>query len=147
MAIQAPSRRGYTLLELVMASVIMVTVLVPAMSLVIEGIELSSEAEALELLNTSCVSKMEEHLAVAAASFSTATASGDFSGDGNDDIRYSVVRTTSSGAGGISDRLMVITVVVWYDEDQDDSQDSDELTLTMSTKVAALAVYQEVANG
>jgi Tfp pilus assembly protein PilE len=143
---RTPHRRGYTLLELVVSSVLMVTVLVPAMALVTQGIEYSGDAEVRALLTTACVSKMEEHLAIAAASFSEATVSGDFSSDGNADMRFSVVRTTSAGAGGITDRLMVITVVVWYDEDQDDVQDSAEATLTLSTKVAAMAIYQELAN-
>ncbi len=134
-------RRGYSLLEALAAGVIMAIVLVPTYTSMRYGLELSRDAETLQTTTTLCVGKMEEHLAITAATFASGTFTGDFAADGFDAFKYSVVRTDDPSAGGIADRLMVITAVVWKDDDADDALDAGEIDTQLKTNVAKMAVY------
>ena len=138
---------GYTLLELVMATFIMAAVLVPALALMRESMQLSGKVETRGMLNTLCVSKLEEHLALAAVSFSDATVTGNFNGIGQSGLRFRVVRSTNPADGGIADRLMAITVTIWQDDDADTVLDAGEANVSLSTKLAKMVVYQNEATG
>jgi hypothetical protein len=91
------------------------------------------------------VQKMEEQLAVVAATWTTATLNGDFAADGNANIRYTMTRSDSSGSGGIANRLMSITVTAYSDDDGDDTLDTLEPRTVLTTKVSKLAAYESLA--
>ena len=93
-------------------------------------------------MTTFCTGKLEEHLAIGAANFTSGTASGSYTADGFPSFRFSVSRSDAVVDGGIVDRLMVVTATVWYDQDGDTTLDAGEIQVTMSSKIAKMAVYQ-----
>jgi len=92
------------------------------------------------------VSKMEEQLAVVAASWTTGNANGDFAADGHANVRYSVVRTDNPASGGITNRLMSITVTTYSDDDGDDTMDANEMQTTLTTKIGKFVSYENMAS-
>ena len=134
--------RGHTLLEVMLASVLMAMVLVPALRLMRDALRNSRDIENRELLTTFCTSKLEEHLAVGSAGWQTGNYTGDFSAEGYPNLRFEVARSDSGGDGGISDELMAVVATAWDDLDGDGSLDSGEPVVVMGSKVAKLATYQ-----
>jgi len=141
------ARPGHTLLELVMAAALMALALVPALGLMQDALDINEEIMSQQMINTLCISKLEEQLALAAASFTEATASGSFSGDGYSSLRYTTSRSTDEVDGGVPDELMVVSATVWEDADADTVLDSDEPQATFSSKVAKMALYAEEVGG
>jgi len=140
------ARSGYTLIELVMAASLTALAIVPALAVMRDSIELGTSLDSQNMITTLCVAKLEEHLALAAATFDEAKDSGNFSSDGHSELRYTVTRSTAGIDGGIADQLMAVTVTVWNDADSDTNQDADESSLTLASKIAKMAKYQDAAN-
>ncbi len=138
-------RPGHTMVELVAATSLMAVALVPTLALIRDSTELSREIETRYKLATLCVSKLEEHLAEAAASWTTTSSSGDFSGTGQATIHYEADRSDAVIDGGILDQLMAVTITVWEDADNDDVRDTGELQVTFNSKIAKMAIYQDEA--
>jgi hypothetical protein len=91
------------------------------------------------------ISKMEEQLAIVAASWSTGTITGDFSADGAAGIRFSAARTDAPASGGITNRLMNVTVTVYSDDNGNSTLDAGELQTTFTTKISKLVNYETMA--
>ena len=140
-------RRGHTLLEVILAGVLMAVVLVPALRLMRDGLTLGRETEIRELLTTFCTSKLEEHLALVSAAWQTGNYTGDFSVEGYPNLRFEVVCSDFGGDGGISDQLMAVTATAWNDLDGHQALDGDELAVVLASKVAKLASYQSEVGG
>jgi hypothetical protein len=134
-------RPGYSMLEVVMASSICLTALVPALSMLRDGIALGDIIDTRHLLLTYSVSKMEEQLAVVGATWSTGSVTGNFAADGQSSIRYSVTRSDAAIDGGIVGKLMVVTVTTYSDDNGNSTMDSSEARTTMTTKIANLVSY------
>jgi hypothetical protein len=132
-------------LEVVLASAICASALVPALAILRDGILAAETIDTRHALLLYSVRKMEEQLAVVAANWTTGSASGDFSSEGHADIRYSVSRSDSAGNGGISNRLMAVTVTAYADDDGDDSLDAGEPRVILSTKISKLIAYETMA--
>ena len=142
-AIAGPGlRRGLSLLEVVAASALLAATLVPALRLLRDALSLSRSNETRSLLTTLCVSTMEQYLPVTADSWAMSTVTGNFSADGYPLVKFQVVRSDSSAAGGITDKLMAMTVTVWEDANSDATVNTGELSVVMATKVAKLSLYQ-----
>lgn len=129
------------MLEVVLASTICITAIVPALAMLRDGIALGDRIDTRHLLLTYSVSKMEEQLAVVGASWATGTLIGNFAADGQSTIRYTVTRSDAAIDGGISGKLMVVTVTTYSDDNGNGAMDSSEARITMTTKVAKLASY------
>ena len=140
------TRRGHTMVELVAATALMAVALVPTLALIRDSIEMSRRTETQYKLATLCVSKLEEHLALGAASWTSISTAGDFSGTGQTTIHFEVDRSDAALDGGIPDQLMAVTITVWEDADDDDVRDSTELQMTLSSKIAKMAVYEDEAS-
>ena len=134
-------RSGYSLLDTLAAGTVLAIVLVPGYEAMRSGLEWSRDAEVLQTTTTLCVGKMEERLAIVAATFTSGTQTGSFAADGFSDYRYSVVSSDAAADGGIPDGLMVITATVWKDEDADTVLDTDEISTQFETKVAKMTTY------
>lgn len=134
---------GFTLLELLAASALMVVALVPALQLTRRALELGREAETRNMLVTLGVSKLEEHLAQAAASWTTLDESGSMSVPGHSNLKYHVTRSEDPADGGIADKLMAVEVTAWEDSDGDGAADAGEVQVSFRSKVAKLAMYQD----
>ena len=91
------ARRAYSLLEVVLASAICATALVPALAVLRDGIALGDIIDTRHLLLTYGVSKMEEQLAIVGATWATGTVTGNFAADGQASIRFSVTRSDAAG--------------------------------------------------
>jgi hypothetical protein len=129
------------MLEVVLASSICVTAIVPALAMLRDGIALGDIIDTRHLLLNYSVSKMEEQLAIIGASWPTGTITGNFASDGQSNIRYSVTRSDAVVDGGIVGKLMVVTVTTYSDDNGNNTMDSSEARTTMTTKVAKLVSY------
>jgi hypothetical protein len=141
------ARPGYTLRELVSASALTGTVLVASLSLLRQAVDLSERIDRQNLIETLCVSRMEESLNIVAASFATSDVSGNISTQGFSSYRYRVIATDSPANGGISNRLMAVTCLVYFDENGDSALTTGEQSVTLATKVAKMALYTTEAGG
>jgi hypothetical protein len=137
--------KAYSLLEVVLAAGICATALVPALALMRDAMVLGENIDTRHLLLVYGVSKMEEQLAIVAASWPTGTASGDFAADGHPNIRYNVERSDSPADGGIGGRLMSVTATTYSDDDGDDSLDANEMRSSLTTKIGKFASYENEA--
>jgi len=135
------SRQGNTLLEVLLATAILAGTLVPALRLMRDSMIVSREIEANGLVETYCVGKLEQQLALAAGTWTTGIDQGDFAGDGQSQLRFVAVRADDSASGGIPNRLMAVTVSVWYDRDGNLAIDPGEPIQSMNSKVAKMAAY------
>ena len=140
-------RRGFSLLETLMAGTVLAVVLVPALAAMKRALTIARDVETVQMTTTLCVSKMEEQLALAAHDFSTATVSGNFAADGYSNIRFTATRSDTALAGGIPDRLMAVSVTVWQDDNSNSALDSGEISTNLATKVASMAIYQSATGG
>jgi hypothetical protein len=138
---------GYSLLEVVLAASICATALVPALAFLRDSVRLGEIIDKRHLMTIYGVSKMEEQMSVVAATWATATVTGDFAADGHVDIRFTVTRSDSPASGGITGRLMVVSVTTYSDDDGDDVLDATEMQTTLTTKIAKLPTYENKANG
>ncbi|MCI0332161.1 MAG: hypothetical protein L0228_02915 [Planctomycetes bacterium] len=140
------AENAYSLLEVVMASAICATALVPALAFMRDGMALADTIDTKHMLLTYAVSKMEEQLAVVGATWTEGTLVGDFAADGHAYIRYTVTQSDAPASGGIDGRLMNVSVTTYSDDDSDDAMDAAEARITVTTKVSKLVSYENKAN-
>lgn len=129
-----------------MASSICAIALVPALAILRDGIAATEVIDKRQMVLLYAVEKMEEQLAVAAATWNTTSTAGDFAAEGHPDIRYSVTRSDSVGSGGIPNQLMTVSVTAYYDSDGDGALDAGEPRTVLTTKVSKLATYESKAS-
>lgn len=137
------SRKAYSLLEVVIATLLLGLAIIPAMKFMSSAIHSGYELETWNQMNLMAVSKLEEQLSIAANDFVTGSQSGTFTEPGLTGMRYQASRSTAAGDGGIDGRLMVVQVTVWSDEDGDAALDASERKVTYATKVASMSIYQD----
>jgi len=135
-------RRGFSLLEVVMASSLTAIVLVGSLALLRDGMELSGIIDKRLLMANYAVSKLEEHLGIVASTWTTGSTSGNFASDGHADIRYSVTRSDAVSDGGLVDRLMHVQVTTYHDADGDGVLDASESQCVYRTKIGRFASYE-----
>lgn len=140
------AHHGQTMLELVAATIIISTALVPALRLTRDGVSQLDRLEQSERCHLLCVSKLEETLALTASSWSMSNLSGNFGSAGWPSHRFTVTRTDSAGSGGIPNSLSVVQVIVWSDSNGNGSLDSDEVQCSLTSKLAKLQSYDYEAN-
>ncbi|MEW4561730.1 hypothetical protein AB1K70_04345 [Bremerella sp. JC770] len=134
---------AYSLLEVVIATFLMALAIIPAMNFMTSAIHAGHELETWNQMNLLALSKLEEHLSIAAADFQVGSESGTFSDPGLSGVRYTAARSTSAVDGGITDQLMVVTVTVWDDENGNSAIDTGEPQVAYATKLASMAIYQD----
>ena len=141
---QARSRAvpsGFSLLEMVFATALLAGTLAPALAVMRDAMALSRETTVRALLANYAVQKLEEHVALGIGSWTNATDSNTFAADGHPEIAYNVSRSDNP-AYGITGSLTHIMVTVFEDLDDDLTPDTGELQITMRTKIAKLATYE-----
>ena len=135
-------RRGQSLLEVIAASTIIATALVPALRMMRDSLEVSRGVEEADLMSTLCVDKLEEHLNKVAGTWDKTTASGNYAAlEGRSYLKFQVTKSDAVVDGGITDRLMAITAVVWNDANGNGSLDTNEKKVTFATKVSKFVSY------
>ena len=135
------SRRGQSLLELLLATTLIALALVPALRLLRDAMTVSRDWENHCLISSYCVNLLEQHLAQANSAWTSSVVSGDFAAFGHAAMNYQVVQSETVAAGGIPDALMTITATVWHDENGNNAADSGEPLVTYATKVSKLGAY------
>ncbi|HWL72561.1 MAG TPA: hypothetical protein VNQ74_01655 [Burkholderiaceae bacterium] len=138
---------AYSLLEVVMASAICATALVPALAFMRDGMTLATTIDTKHMLLTYAVSKMEEQLAVVGATWAEGTIAGDFAVDGHPNIRFAAVTSDAPVSGGIDGRLMNLVVTTYSDDNANDVMDAAEARITVTTKISKLMSYENKASG
>jgi hypothetical protein len=138
--------KAYSLLEVVLASAICATALVPALAMLRDGMTLADTIDKRHMILIYGVSKMEEQLAVAAANWTEGTVGGDFAADGHANIRFTATCSDDPINGGIADRLMNVSITVYSDDDGDDSLDATESRTVLTTKIGKLVSYETKAS-
>jgi hypothetical protein len=139
------ARKAYSLLEVVLAAGICASALVPALALLRDSSTVADNIDKRHLMLVYGVSKMEEQLAVVAASWTTGTVNGDFAADGHANIRFAITRSDTPANGGISGRLMNVSVTTYSDDDGDDALDANEMRTVLTTKTGKLHSYENKA--
>ena len=136
------SRRGQSLLEVIAASTIIATAMVPALRMMRDSLEVSRGLEEADLMATLCVDKLEEQMNKVAATWDKTTASGDYTAlEGRSYLKFKVTKSDSGADGGISDRLMAITTVVWNDANGNGTLETGEKKVMFGTKVSKFVSY------
>ena len=137
-------RHGQSLLEVVAASMIIATTLVPALRMMRDSLQISRDEEEAELMATLCVDKLEEHLAKVSATWDKTTASGDFAAlENRSYLKYRVTKSDAVADGGIANRLIALVAVVWNDANGNGSLDANEKKVTFGTKVSKFVSYND----
>jgi len=139
-------RRGQSLLEVVAASTIIATAMVPALRMMRDSLRISRDVETAGVMASLCVSKLEEEMAKTSATWSTQLITGDFASAGRRDISFEVTKSDDASAGGIKNALMAISVVVWHDKNGNGTQDGNEPSVTYGSKISKLLGYEDEAS-
>lgn len=134
--------RGFSLLEMVMATALVAGFLVPALGVIRDSLAASSDQNQRNLLANYAVSVLESQCAQRMMNWTSATVTGNFAIDGHADIRYQAVASDAPAQGGITGSLMHIQVTVFQDADGDSTVDASEMQVYFRTKVAQLESYQ-----
>lgn len=134
-------RVGHSLLELVAASTLIATTLVPALRIMASSLKVSRMLTTSEAMATLCASTLERALAHTSANWSTTSSAGNFSADGYSAIGYSIMRSDSKTDGGIPNSLMTVQVTTWDDRNNNGLLDTGEPTVVYASKVARLTTY------
>ncbi len=135
-------RRGQTMLELVAATTIISLALTPALRLTRSSLMNIDTLEKSELSVSLCVSKLEEQMALTAATWDLTGSAGDYSSIGHPELRFISTISDAESAGGNPGRLAVLDVVVWNDQDGGNDLDADEQRTRMVTKLARVLSYE-----
>ena len=144
---QRTPRTGNSIIEVVAASVILATALVPALRMMRDSLSVSRDVELADAMATFCSSKLEETLQSVCGVWNTSTGSGDFAAQGYSQLKYQVTKSDQVSDGGIPNRLMAITAEVWQDLDNDSTLDANEHKVRFSTKLAKSVSYNYEAAG
>jgi type II secretory pathway component PulJ len=142
-------RRGTTLLELVAASTIIATALVPALRIMRDSLRISRQLEVREAMATIAMSVLEQESARVSAQWAMQTTTHRDPGRNSGYPSVLAVSTTSDSqaTGGIPGSVAVINVTAFEDLNRTGSLDEDEPSITFATKIAGLTSYQFEAQG
>ena len=140
-------RRGNSIIEVVAASVILATALVPALRMMRDSLTVSRDVELADAMATNCASKLEETLNNVCGAWNTTTLSGNYAAQGYGQLRYSVTKSDQMSDGGFPNRLMAITAEVWDDANNNNALDANEHRVRFSTKMAKSVSYNYEASG
>ncbi|WP_182865732.1 hypothetical protein [Stieleria mannarensis] len=140
-------RNGQTMLELIAATIVISIALVPALKLTRTRIANTEALERAETRLALCTGKLEEELAYTAARWELNSHRGNFSSLGQPDVCFQVSKSDALAAGGRPGSLAAIDVLVWHDDDADDSLDAEEQRVHLATKIAKLESYAREFNG
>jgi len=141
----APRRDGQTLLELIAATTIIATALVPALRMMRDSLRVSRDLETAGFMTSLCVSTLEREAARSVVSWDTLGSTGDFASEGRPDLRFQVTKSDDGSAGGIPNLLMAARVLVWHDRNANGAFDDGEPSVTFATKLCKTMGFQDEA--
>lgn len=134
--------RGFSLLEMVAAAALVTGTVVPALAVIRDAMAQSRDLHRRQLLANYAVRITEDQAALVATNWIIETVTGDFLADGHSAIRYIVIKSDNPLAGGLTNQLMNISVIVYDDANDNDLLEIGELTEVYRTKVAKMNSYE-----
>jgi prepilin-type N-terminal cleavage/methylation domain-containing protein len=129
------NKKGFTYLELLAAIVIMAVALVPIMQVMPEGMMAVTRVERLTRAGLLAQSKMDEVRSQILGTNPSYGFSNDYTESAtafpapDDDYMYTVADDQGSD-------IKILNVTVWFDEDGDSVQDTDEESVSLDVKIA-----------
>lgn len=132
----AAQRRGYTLLEVVSAGVLVGIIVVPSLTLFRDSMQVSENVEVANAMASLGVGKLEDQLAAAVDNFVPVTVDGDFGAEDYPEVHFKSQRSDRAADGGVPGQLMAVTVNVWRDINGNNVQDVAEPSFLFASKVA-----------
>ena len=131
---------------MIAATALMAGTLAPALVVMRDAMAVSREGVKRHLLANYAVKVLEEQSALVMQNWTNATSSGNFSSDGNSTLKWIAVKSDAPASGGLTNRLMHIQVTAFEDKDDDGVTDSNELKVTVRTKIAKMTHYTNAPN-
>ncbi len=129
------------MLELVAASSLIATTLVPALRIMASSLKTTRYLTMAEATATLGASTLEMALAQTSANWATTSLSGTFASSGYASIGYSIARSDAVSDGGIPNALMAVRVTTWDDRNGNGRLDTGEPSVVFASKVARLTSY------
>jgi hypothetical protein len=120
--------------------------LAPALVVMRDAMAASRAGVRRTLVANYATATLENQAALVMQNWTNGTVTGNFSADGYASIKFSAVKSDAPADGGLTNRLMEITVTAYDDVDGDSVADSAEAKVTIRTKVARLASYLNAPN-
>jgi len=142
LACQERTRRGFSLLEMVAAAVLMTSIIAPALAVMRDSMANSRDLNRRNLLANYAVRILEDQSSLVATNWVNETISGNFTSDGYPNVRYSATKSDAVANGGLVNQLMHLQVTVYDDANANLTLDSGELRVDYRTKVAKLNSYE-----
>jgi len=102
---QKQRRRGFSLLEMVAAAVLMTSILAPSLAVMRDSMAQSREMNVRNLLASFAVQKLEEQASVSMRNWNNATDEDDFAAYGHPEIGFNTSMSDDPSDGGIVDQL------------------------------------------
>jgi len=135
-------RRGFSLLEMVAAAVLMTSIIAPALAVMRDSMANSRDLNRRNLLGNYAVRILEDQSSLVATNWVNETISGNFTSEGHPNVRYSATKSDAVSNGGLVNQLMHLQVTVYDDANANLTLDSGELRVDYRTKVAKLNSYE-----
>jgi len=135
-------RRGFSLLEMVAAAVLMTSILAPSLAVMRDSMAKSRDLHRRNLLANYAVRILEDQSALVATNWVNETIAGNFSSDGHPNVRYTGTKSDAITDGGLVNQLMHVQVTVFDDADANSALDTGEIRVDYRTKVAKLNSYE-----
>jgi hypothetical protein len=120
--------------------------LAPALVVMRDAMAASRAGVRRTLVANYATATLENQAALVMQNWTNGPVTGNFSADGYASIKFSAVKSDAPADGGLTNRLMEITVTAYDDVDGDSVADSAEAKVTIRTKVARLASYLNAPN-
>lgn len=139
-------RAGFSLLEMLAATALVAGTLAPALAVMRDAMSVSREAVQRQLVANYAVQVLESQSALVMQNWTNGTVTGNLSADGYATIKYTAVKSDAVASGGLVNRLMHIQVTAYEDKDADSVADSNEVKVSVRTKVAKLTSYVNAPN-
>ncbi len=139
---QKHPHRGFSLLEMVAAAVLMTSILAPSLTVMRDAMAQSREMNTRNLLATFAVQKLEEQASVSMRTWNSTTEENNFAAYGHPEIGFNTSMSDNPADGGIVGQLMHIQVTVFDDRNSDLIPNTGEIQVQFRTKVAKLNTYE-----
>ena len=127
---------------MVFATGLLAGTLVPALAVMRDAMAISRETTSRSLMANYAAQKLEEQISLGMGAWTNDTNAGNYAADGHPKIAFNSVRSDDPADGGITGSLMHVEATLFEDHDNDLSPGVGELAVTMRTKIAKLATYE-----
>lgn len=133
---QQPRQRGSSLVDVIAATVLTASVLVPTTRVLRDSISTGRRLQMQQQLLISCQDVLEAEMQAVSQGGRLRNSGGRLNTDPGL-LQYEVTSTDQTAAGGLPGQLIAVSAVVWEDVNRNQRQDSGEPHVSLFSKVAA----------